>query len=557
MENNCQACNQSFLVTPEHRKMLDTVAPVINGTTHTLPDPTVCKDCRHQRRLTHRNDSNYYKNNCAACKKDVISIYSADSNYPVYCHDCFWSDQWDPASYGKEFDFNRPFFEQFNELKNTVPRLCIFNTQSENSEYTVHSSKNKNGYMCSSNVGCEDVYFSDWAINCTTCSDLFMCFDMTCCYNCNNSRQCYNSDYLDLCTDVTDSYLNFDCNNSKNLLGCVSLKNKEYHMLNKEVTKEEFETTLKRLKTDRAFCDEFNAKYQALKQSIPKRAAWNINTENSVGDYLKNTKNAHYCFNSMDIEDCMYSEGIVNNRNCCDITRGSGMEGCYECEGIVELNLSSFCNLTYQCHSLLYCDNGHSSDNCFGCFSFKSAQYCILNKQYAKEEYEQLVPRIIEHMKKTGEWGEFFPTTISSFCYNQTKAMAEFPLSKEGVLQRGWQWSETENPDTSGINAIEADLLPEDINTVPDDMLNYVIKPKNDGKLFRLIPQELNFYRSKGLPIPRMHPNQRQQALLARQNKTKLYSRTCDHCLCDIQTTYSPDAPETVYCDTCYLSEVY
>jgi hypothetical protein len=33
-----------------------------------------------------------------------------------------------------------------------------------------------------------------------------------------------------------------------------------------------------------------------------------------------------------------------------------------------------------------------------------SKQYCILNKQYTKEEYEELVPKIIEHMKKTGEW---------------------------------------------------------------------------------------------------------------------------------------------------------
>jgi hypothetical protein len=26
-------------------------------------------------------------------------------------------------------------------------------------------------------------------------------------------------------------------------------------------------------------------------------------------------------------------------------------------------------------------------------------EYCILNKQYTKEEYEILVPKIIEHMK--------------------------------------------------------------------------------------------------------------------------------------------------------------
>jgi hypothetical protein len=30
--------------------------------------------------------------------------------------------------------------------------------------------------------------------------------------------------------------------------------------------------------------------------------------------------------------------------------------------------------------------------------------YCILNKQYTKEEYEELVPKIIEKMMKDDEW---------------------------------------------------------------------------------------------------------------------------------------------------------
>ena len=32
--------------------------------------------------------------------------------------------------------------------------------------------------------------------------------------------------------------------------------------------------------------------------------------------------------------------------------------------------------------------------------SLRNKSYCILNKQYTKEEYEELVPKIIEHMMK-------------------------------------------------------------------------------------------------------------------------------------------------------------
>jgi len=62
-----------------------------------------------------------------------------------------------------------------------------------------------------------------------------------------------------------------------------------------------------------------------------------------------------------------------------------------------------------------------------------TAKYCILNKQYTKEEYEKLMPKIIEYMEKTEEWGEFFPASLSPFGYNETIAMEYFPLTREEV----------------------------------------------------------------------------------------------------------------------------
>jgi hypothetical protein len=58
---------------------------------------------------------------------------------------------------------------------------------------------------------------------------------------------------------------------------------------------------------------------------------------------------------------------------------------------------------------------GKGSSNLFGCIGLRGKEYCILNKQYTKEEYETLVPKIIEKMKADGEWGEFFHQRISPF----------------------------------------------------------------------------------------------------------------------------------------------
>ena len=83
---------------------------------------------------------------------------------------------------------------------------------------------------------------------------------------------------------------------------------------------------------------------------------------------------------------------------------------------------------------MVYCISCFGSHDCFGCVGLRNKSYCILNTQYTKEEYEELVPRIIIHMMKNGEWGEFFPSSMSPFGYNETVATEYFPREKEEAL---------------------------------------------------------------------------------------------------------------------------
>src|SRR6185436_5418446 len=101
------------------------------------------------------------------------------------------------------------------------------------------------------------------------------------------------------------------------------------------------------------------------------------------------------------------------------------------------------CSNTFLCwygtdvHYIISC---FQCKNCFGCVGLKHKEYCIFNKQYTKEEYEEIVPRIIEHMRKTGEWGEYLAPSLSCFPYNETVAQEEFPLTKEDTERHGWAW---------------------------------------------------------------------------------------------------------------------
>jgi len=49
--------------------------------------------------------------------------------------------------------------------------------------------------------------------------------------------------------------------------------------------------------------------------------------------------------------------------------------------------------------NIMYSDIMVNCKNCFGCTCLRGKEYCIFNKQYTREEYETLVPQIIEKMK--------------------------------------------------------------------------------------------------------------------------------------------------------------
>ena len=140
-------------------------------------------------------------------------------------------------------------------------------------------------------------------------------------------------------------------------------------------------------------------------------------------------------------------------------------------------------------------------------------------------------------MQKAGEWGEFFPAQYSDFAYNETIAAEYFPMTQKEAKDRGWHWREKDKADyqpaTKEVLACEA-----------------------CGRNYKIIPQELKFYTTEGLGIPKQCFFCRHQDRIRRRGPFKIYDRKCAKCSKDIQTTYAPDRPEIVYCEACYNAEV-
>lgn len=340
---------------------------------------------------------------------------------------------------------------------------------------------------------------------------------------------------------------------------CVNLRNKEYHIFNKPVSKEEFEQERSRLQLY-SYIQKSKENFQQFQIQFPQKYIHGMQNENVYGEYVNNSKNGYFCFDSQELWDTRYVfQAFMSLKNSMDIQECGEAEDLYESafSGYNTFGLRFCVHCLGETSNAYYCNHCPHSSNLFGCVGLRHKKYCILNKQYSKEEYDKLVPKIIEHMKETGEYGEFFPIELSSFAYNETMAQEYYPLSKEEVLKLGYRWQEEEEIDLSGVTKkIPASKLPETIAEIPDDILNWAIECESSKRLFRIQKAELELYRQLNIPIPHHHFLVRNEKRRLMRNPRKLWERKCDKCEKDIVTSYSPERSEMVYCEECYIQSV-
>lgn len=550
---NCKNCNQLFEITKDHLAFYDRVSPIFAGEKFLIPPPTFCPDCRYQRRLTYRNEKKFYKRKCDLTGIDTIAIYSPENEHKIYDQKEWWSDKWSPLSFGRDFDFSRSFFDQFFELKLQVPRPSLTNHNSINSEYTNQAEDNKNCYYLTSSGKNEDSFYSHWLQQCGQCMDCLLTEKSEICYECLNIFKCYNCRYLQNCSGCTDCILAYDCKGCNSCLGCFGLRNQKYCVLNQEVGEEKFKKTWREITENKNKFEEFRKQFEGKMEKFPRKYYVGFNIDNSTGDYLQDAKNAKFCFNCRDICDVSFAYDAWQEELGMDLTETLDDSGFYEVQGCGWGQGTAFCSQNWYCHSLYYCDLMFSDSDCFGCVGLDQKKYCILNKQYEKDDYEKMVAKIIKHMQGTGEWGEFFPAQRSHFCYNESVAQEYFPLTKEQALAKNYRWRD-EDP-RQYLKQIYQ--VPEKLAGVPDAIIREVLACVNCGKNFKIVRQELEYYKKHRIFIPGQCPDCRRAARMALRNPRKLWMRKCDKCQKPLESTYSPDRPEKVYCEECYQREIY
>lgn len=487
----------------------------------------------------------------------MIANFSPDKRHKVYSREAWWSDAWNAKDYSRDFDFTRSFTEQFNELTKAVPHCNLITTNCENCDYTNFYLNSRNSYLIFGGANSEDCMYGKYIVQSKNCVDNLAIYNCELCYECIGCEKLYNCKFTFNSRNCSDCLMIDNCQGCKNCIGCFGLTQKEYYIFNQPYSKEDYEKFAKEYEyLTPEKIESLRQKLQELSRTLPHRHAQNFNSENCIGNNIYSSKNCEHCFDINECEDSKFLNFSPKSRNTYDVVFSAPgpLDYCYQiCSGVGMTNCI-FTYLVWYGSDIYYSINCHNCKNIFGCVGLKSQQYCIFNKQFTKDEYEIEVAKIITHMQKTGEWGEYFDYSSSQFGYNETVAQEYFPLREKQAKNLNANWHADIREKFEGM---PQNNIPEDIKTVPDDIITKVFTCEVTGRPYKIIPQELEFYRRQGIPLPHRHPDQRHMDRIALHAPYRLFKKDCAKCGSAMQTTYAPNRPETVYCEKCYLEEVY
>lgn len=566
---NCQNCKKEFTIEPDDFSFYEKMK---------VPPPTWCPECRMIRRFAFRNERNLFRRKDAHTGEEIFSGFSPDADVTTYKNSHWFDSDWDQLATGVDYDFNTTFFEQLRLLLERAPIMSLSVLNMINSDYCNEASEAKNCYLC---FNCDYMENSAYLRKTNHMKD---CFDF---YEGSDNELCYEDVMVD---KSYSTHFSVDCENcvdvwfSKGLRGCtdcfgsVNLSKKSNYFFNQPYSREEYNqkvaqfklTSYENLLSVRKQVEEFWLRF-------PVKYNHTLRILDSTGERVFDCKNVKDSYSIKKSENLRYCQDVQHSAtNSYDYSVwGEGSENMYECMtcGLGAFNIKFCFNCWKDTRDLEYCIYSLGSNNCFGCVGLYKKEYCILNKQYTKEEYFTLRDRIITHMNEVPytdtnnriyKYGEFFPYDISPVSYNESIAQDFFPLEKEAAQNQGYSWREPINKEYNiTIRSID---LPDDLNNTKDSVLTEIIECAECKKAYRIISLELQFYRRIGVSLPRICQNCRFIKRFKFINPPKLWPRSCmctttghEHngrCENKFETSYSPDRSEIVYCEKCYQQEV-
>ncbi|MBI3626512.1 hypothetical protein HY224_00510 [Candidatus Uhrbacteria bacterium] len=470
--------------------------------------------------------------------------------FPVIYDNNYWmSSEFDARDYGREIDFTRPFFEQYKEMYWATPQPNLTSINNEDCDFCNYTVNSRHCYLTFHGPNNFNVHYSAMPWDSKDSIELFNSIACELSFQCVSSTNCYNVAFAFFAANCRDSRFLYDCVNCSDCYQCVNLKHKQFCIQNKQYTEKEYRARMAEidLRSYKILAQE-QAKWQEFLKDKPLRAQRNVNCENSDGVLMTNCRNCHRCDSLTDSDNCYNTfgrEGADSADSACFYS-----QNCTWAQGAMNSNNIYHTWATDYCYNIGYCQMVFNSHDLFGCYGVKKASFCILNKQYTEAEYKKLLPQLIAHMKKTGEWGQWFPYSISPFPYADSSASGCFPpLSPEQAKRMGVRQGSIEVP---LINEKANSVLPDNLKDTGDEVLNQIFPCAKTGQPYKITKDELEFHRQVGLALPRWYWQPRIEQFYSYVPRIP-FEAHCGLCGKEILSIEDPaQIHRPVWCDECF-----
>ena len=302
----------------------------------------------------------------------------------------------------------------------------------ENAAYVFNCKDNSKNILSSINVleWSENVYASSYIIQS---------------YNVFFSENIINSNNMWLCTNCIWCSECVACDGLENMSYCIDNK-----VLDKDIYTQEKEKILQQ-----------KGKLTKRKSKIPI----NMGCSHVEWSNLYNchdVTNAHFCINVNDARNVVFISSNENNGDFYDVFMGGRSTNFYGVCDAWGFSDNFYCvtQCAVSCYSMYYSMSCESCSFCLGCNGLINKHYCILNKQYSKEERLMLADKIFAQLEKDWTLWDFFPPSMNPFYFNDTAAyLMDQTFTKEEVTKlwylRRDEHITTDIPDTADIVSVE------------------------------------------------------------------------------------------------------
>ncbi len=294
---------------------------------------------------------------------------------------------------------SQTFFQELQRLILSHPKRPAQILNSENCEYGNYVYYAKNLYNCfDSGKSTDGTYlFDTW--NTANSADCDFTSESEKCYECVDAFKCFNSNYLNDCGNTIDSFYSYDCTNCHDVFGCVRLKNKSFCIFNRQLTESEYRETVKKYQSLPA--DKILQVVNSIMLTHPLAQIIGHDNENSpYGNYIYFNKNSYLCFDAAKNEYSGYLYDSHDNKYSYNVTQSGRSELSYEVTDSIDIFNCDYVVFSKNCIDSSYIFDCVDTKNCIGCVMLEHKQYCILNRQFSKEDYERISRPLLETIRQ-------------------------------------------------------------------------------------------------------------------------------------------------------------